>query len=56
MEVTLPYTTNRVLNVEEAGGKLLPRWFGTANFVEVAPALKLHTGTEIPNFDFGRAW
>ncbi|KAJ1477935.1 hypothetical protein T484DRAFT_1819310 [Baffinella frigidus] len=35
MEVVLPYTTNRVLNVEEAGGKLLPRWFGTANFVEV---------------------
>ena len=35
MEVMLPYTTNRILNVEEAGGKLLPRWFGAANFVEV---------------------
>jgi len=38
MEVMLPYTTNRILNVEEAGGKLLPRWFGAANFVEVHPS------------------
>jgi len=36
VELLLRYTPALLVDAEEFGGSILPRWFGTANFVEVA--------------------